>query len=273
MVATGVFSGNKLSVFNVYLAPNNENANGFIADLLAAPSAPSHPIKLQYEHVTLIQRELEQNSGMQSIRTYDGLTHSDVWTLIRLSGYTGSSAFQGVEENEIQSLLKKGLVRELQKEEAIQLKGRLLSLHSIPFGPKPRTTNRILSNAGRDSLFRILDAMPCLKQHLLATRFVGEYVHQYFPSIAQALESQNKLKESGKSVTNIERIGNWCYYWWDVHSEGTLILVLEWRHNIEDSLCVVPPKNYIRTPKEKGTARENRIGKGRKGLERGRKRD
>jgi hypothetical protein len=220
LVATDVFSSNKLGVFNVYLAPNNENAGGFIADLLADPSAPSHPIKLLYEHVTLLQRELEQSSGKQSIRTCDGLTHSEVWALIRLSGYTGSSAFQGVEENDIQSLLKNGLVRELQKEEAIQLNQRLLSRHSIPFGPKPRSRMRSLSNTGRDSLFQILDAMPSLKQHLMASRVVGEYVHQYFPSIDRALEAQTKLKESGKSVTNIERIGRWCYYWWDVHAGG-----------------------------------------------------
>lgn len=220
LIATGLCSSNNLRVFNVYLAPNNEKANGYIADVLVAPNVPSHPIKLLYEHVALLQHELKQSSWKQFIRTHDDLTHSEVWALFRLSGYTGSSSFQGVEENVIQLLLKNGLVRELQKEEAIQLNERLLSTHSMLFGPKPRSRMRILSDTGRDILYRILDAMPSLKQHLMASRIVGEYVQHYFPSLDSAIEAQTKLKESGKSVTTIELIGRWCYYWWDVHSDG-----------------------------------------------------
>jgi hypothetical protein len=154
------------------------------------------------------------------MRACDGLTHGEVWALIRLSGYTDSSSFHGIDEGSIQSLLNNGLVRELQTEEAIQLKQRLLSFFSIPFGPMPQSRMRILSNAGKASLFRILDAAPGLKQHFLATRVVGQYVHQYFSNIDQAIQAKKRLKESGKYVTNIERIGRWCYYWWDVHSEG-----------------------------------------------------
>jgi len=220
LVGTGVFSGNKLNVFNVYLAPNNETAEGFIVDLLAAPSAPPYPMGLSREHVNLLQRELEQNFEKVPICTRDGLTHSAVLALIRLSGYCGSSFFAGIEENDIQSFVKSGLVRELQKGEAAQLNQQLLSRRSIAFGPKPRRGMRILSDTGRDTVFRILDAMPSLKQHLLAERVLGEYVHQYCLNMDQALEAQNKLKESGKVVTDIEQIGKWCYHWWDVHSNG-----------------------------------------------------
>lgn len=215
-----VFSGDKLGVFNVYLAPNNDDANGFIVDVLADPDAENHPFKLEYEHKTLLQHELAQSYGMHSNQAFAGLTHSDVWSLIRLSGNVGSPAFHSVGRGDAQPLLEMGLVRELQKPEANQLNERLESLHSIMFGPQPRYRMRVLSDAGKDRFFQILDAVPSLKQHFVASRVVGEYVHRYFATVDEAIEARNKLKESGKTVTNIERIGKWSYYWWKVHLEG-----------------------------------------------------
>jgi hypothetical protein len=219
LLETGIFSGKKLKVSNVYLAVNNECVDGYLVDFLETPNADPDPITLSRDHDILFHQELRQIAETEPL-SIDGLTPEEVWALTCVSGFASRSASYPVLDAAIQSLLEKGLVRDLQKVELREVKNRLRISQALPFKRVPSSPRSVLTDRGRDLMGRILNTLPVLAAHLMVMRVVGEYVHKYFSSLDEAIESHKKLKESGNPVTEVERIGAWCYYWWDVRPEG-----------------------------------------------------
>lgn len=221
LIATSLFSANKLAISNVYLTPSFEDENGYLLDIHISPSSPiNNPYVLINEQKPLTQSDLQLLMKQNNYTNNMGLSSGEIIALLELSGIQTCYVSYEDQQTAFQALFKKDLIRELQKSEVIRQRQRLATNKPLLFGPVPRTKMQVLTDHGKAALLDIVNALPSIRNYLCASRIVGEYVTRYYTNIDQANEAHAKLSKAGRSVSSIESIGKWCYYWWDVHLEG-----------------------------------------------------